>query len=145
MDLAHLNTTTKNVPATAIVSWVTASKKPANRKEFKHSYLFKQLPLGMQRSVKGIFAGLKIIVGIVIDTSQSTECLTRSDKGMFNWNERTLDKIKSLNVKKKRFKLVLRMFTLFLNLILDITEYLLRENCFNKFMRSYNLLLKSNS
>ena len=103
------------------------------------------MPLGMQRSDKGIFAGLKILVGVVVDTSQSTECLTRSDKGLFNCSERTQDKIKSLNIKNKRFELVLSIFTLFLNLMLDVTKSLLQGTCFKEFMRNYNLLLNSNS
>ena len=69
----------------------------------------------------------------------------QSDKGMFHWSERTLDKIESENIRNKRFELVLSMFTLFLNLMLDVTESLLQGTCFEEFMREFNLLLKSNS
>ena len=100
---------------------------------------------GIRGGVKGIFADLEILVGVAIDTSQSTECLTRSDKRMFHWSERMLNKIKSLTIKKKRLKLVLSIFTLFLSLMLDVNDSLSQGSCFEEFMKDYNLLLKSNS
>ena len=98
----------------------------------------------MRGGIKQIFVDLEILVSVAIDTSQSTECLTRSDKKMFNWSERMLNKIESLNINNKRFKLVLSMFTLFLNLMLDNTESVVQGTCSEEFMRDYNLLLKSN-
>ena len=64
---------------------------------------------------------------------------------MFHRSGRTLNKIESLNMENKTFKLVLSMFTLFLNLMLDVTESLLQGTCFEEFMREFNFLLKSNS
>ena len=71
--------------------------------------------------------------------------MTRLNKGMFHWSERKLNKIKSVNNNDKRFELVLSMFTLFLNLMLDVTESLSQGTCFEEFMREFNFLLKSNS
>ena len=124
---------------------VKASKKPADGKVFEESYPFKRPPSGTQGGVEGVYADLKMLVGIAIDTSQSTECLTRLDKGMFYWSERTLNKIESANNDDKRFELVLSMFTLFLSLMLDVTESLSQGTCFEEFMREFNFLLKSNS
>ena len=62
---------------------VKASKKPADGKVFEESYPFKRPPSGIQGGVEGVYADLEMLVGIAIDTSQSTKCLTRLDKGMF--------------------------------------------------------------
>ena len=78
------------------------------------------------------------------NTPASTECLTRSDKGIFNRIERTQSKIESLNIDNKRFKLVSSMFTLFLNLMLDVTESL-SQGMGNLLRVRYSLLLRSNS
>ena len=121
------------------------TRQEADRKVFEESYPFKRPPSGTQGGVEGVYADLKMLVGIVIDMSQSTECLTRLNKGMFHWSERTLNKIESVNNDDKRFELVLSMFTLFLNLKLDVMESLLQGTCFKDFMREFNFLLKSNS
>ena len=65
---------------------------------------------------------------------------------MFDWSKKALNMIDNLNIKNKRFKLVLSMFTLFLNLMLDVTESLSQGmgNLLQR-VRDYNLLLKSNS
>ena len=123
---------------------VAASKKPANGKEFEQSYPFTRPTSGMRGGVKGIFANLEILVGVAIATSQGTECLTGSDKGMFHRSGRTLNKIESLNIENKTFKLVLSMFTLFLNLMLDVTESL-SQGMGNLLRVQYSLLLRSNS
>ena len=93
---------------------VAASKKPANGKEFEQSYPFTRPTSGMRGGVKGIFANLEILVGVAIATSQGTECLTGSDKGMFHRSGRTLNKIKSLNTENKTFKLMLSITAVFI-------------------------------
>ena len=121
------------------------TRQEADGKVFEESYPFKRPPSGIQGGVEGVYADLEMLVGVAIDTSQSTECLTRLNKGMFHWSKRTLNKIQSANNDDKRFELVLSMFTLFLKLMLDVTESLSQGTCFEEFMREYNFLLKSNS
>ena len=70
-----------------------ASKKPATRKKFEYSYPFKRPASGMRGGIKGVYSDLEMLVGIAIDTSKSTECLTRLDDGMFSWTERTKNKM----------------------------------------------------
>ena len=82
----------------------------------------------------GVYSDLEMLVGIAIDTSKSTECLTRLDDGMFSWTKRTRNKMDDTTIKNKRFKLVLSMFMLFLNLVLDVTESLLQGSFFEEFM-----------
>lgn len=122
-----------------------ASKKPATGKKFEHSYLFKQPTSGMQGGIKGVHFDLKMLIGIAIDASKNTECLTRFDDGTFCWTARTKNKMEDLTIKNKRFKLVLSMFTLFLNLMLDVTESLSQGSFFEEFIRDYNLQTKSSS
>jgi len=86
----------------------------------------------MREGIKGVHSNLEMLIGTAIDTSKSTECLTRSDDGVFCWTERTKNKMEDLTIENKRFKLVLSMFTLFLNLMLDVTESLLQGSFFRR-------------
>lgn len=62
---------------------------------------------------------------------------------MFNLSKGTLNKIESSATENKMMKLVLSMFTLFLNLMLDSHDSLLQGSFYEEFMHNYNLSTKS--
>ena len=99
----------------------------------------------MRGDAKGVFSDLKILVGVAIDPKGNNECLTSPDNGMFTWSERTMTKLESVTAQDKHLKLVLSMFALFLNLMLDSDSSLSHGSFFEEFMNDFNLMTKIRS
>ena len=93
----------------------------------------------MWGKAKGAFCDLTLMVGIAINPSSNTECLTRTSGGLFHWSERTINKIESVSVEDKRMRLVVSMFSLFLNLMLDKDDNLSQACHFEEFMNTFSL------
>lgn len=99
----------------------------------------------MRGDAKGAFSDLEMIVGIAIDPICDSDCLTRLNDGVFHWSERTTDNIGNTSTHDKRLTLVLSMYALFLNLMLDLEDSLSQGSLFEDFMSDYNLLIKKAS
>ena len=94
----------------------------------------------MQGHAKGKFGDLDFIVGFAIDPNGNNDCLTQTDGGLFCWSEGTINKIGDVAAEDRRLKFVLCMFTLFLNLMMDIDDSLSQGSFFEEFMTEYNML-----
>ena len=93
----------------------------------------------MWGEAKGAFCDLNLMVGIAINPSSNTECLARTSRGMFHSSERTINKIETVSVEDKQMRLVVSMFSLFLNLMLDV-DYNLSQGChFEEFVNKFRL------
>ena len=99
----------------------------------------------MRGDTKSVFSNLEILAGVEIDPKGNNECLTRPDNGMFTWSKRTMTKLESVTAQDKHLKLVLSMFALFLNLILDSDDSLSQGRFFEEFMNNFNLMTKIRS
>ena len=99
----------------------------------------------MRGDAKGAFSDLEMIVGIAIDPICDSDCLTRLNDGVFHWSERTTDNIGNTSTHDKRLTLVLSMYALFLNLMLDLEDSLSQGSLLEDFMSDYNLLIKKAS
>ena len=88
---------------------------------------------------KGAFCDLTLMVGIAINPSSNTECLTRTSGVIIHWSKRTINKIESVSVEDKRMRLVVSMFSLFLNLMLDKDDNLSQACHFEEFMNEFSL------
>ena len=75
----------------------------------------------------------------VLPSTQAAIRLTRTSGGMFHWSERTINKIESVSVEDKRMRLVVSMFSLFLNLMLDKDDNLSQACHFEEFMNEFSL------
>ena len=80
-----------------------------------------------------------MLVGIAINPTSNTKCLTRSSKGILDWSERTTNKIESVSIEDKQMRLVVSMFSLFLNLMLDVDDNLSKSPRFEEFMTEFSL------
>ena len=80
-----------------------------------------------------------MLIGIAINPTSNTECLTRLIKGAFHWSERTTNKLESVSIEDKRMRLVVSMFSLFLNLMLDVDDNLSESSHFEEFMTEFSL------
>ena len=122
-----------------------ASRNPAAGNKFATGYPHKRPSKMMRGFTKGTYSDLEVLIAIAIDPSNNNDCLTRLSKGLLRWNKGALNKIESSTTEGKMMKLVLSMFTLFLNLMLDSQDSLSQGNFFEEFMHDYNLLTKSRS
>ena len=82
---------------------------------------------------------LEMLVGIAINPTSNTECLTRLGEGTLDWSKRTTNKIKSVSIEDKQMRLVVSMFSLFLNLMLDVDDNLSESSRFEEFMTEFSL------
>ena len=99
----------------------------------------------MRGDAKGVFSDVEILVGVAIDPKGNNEFLTRPDNGMFSWGERTMTKLESVTAQDKYLKLVLSIFALFLNMMLDLNGSLSQGSFFEEFMNDFNLMTKIRS
>ena len=120
-----------------------SSRSPAAGNKFANGYPHKRPSKMMRGFAKGTYSDLEVLIAIAIDPSSNNDCLTRLSNGLLYWNKGALNKIKSSTTEGKMMKLVLSMFTLFLNLMLDSQDGLLQGSFFEEFMHDYNLLTKS--
>ena len=116
-----------------------ASKKPDNGNDFENGHQFKLPDTEMWGEAKGAFCDLNLMVGVAINPSSNTECLTRTSRGMFHWSEWTINKTENVSVEDKQMRLVVSMFSLFLNLMLDMDDNLLEGCHFKEFMNKFSL------
>ena len=76
----------------------------------------------MQGYANGTFSDIEMLVGMAVGFNGESDCLTRLQDCVFHLSKQMTNTIESATVQDKLLRLISSIYSLFLNLMLDLDQ-----------------------